>query len=76
MTNFNYKPMYATRKATESHIYAINEELEALGNVPGDVISYTHTRKIMDHLRELRTRMYVDLEYFDAIDRAMEEAVR
>ena len=72
----NYEPVCMTRKATESHIVAINEEISALCNIPGNVMSYTMTRDIVSHLGWLRTKLYVDLEYFDAIDRTMEEAVK
>lgn len=76
MTNFKYDTTCMSRKATESQIYAINDELEALANVPGDIMSYTVNRGIVKHLTALRTKLYIDLEYFDAIDLAMEQAVK
>lgn len=76
MTNFNYQPMYATRKATESHREAIEAQIGIIANLAGDQMSYVDAMNIMNHLRKLERRLGHDLKYFDAIDRAMEEAVR
>ena len=76
MKKFEYDTTCMTREATESQITAINEELEALANVPGDVMSYTVNRGIAKHLTTLRTKLYIDLEYFDAIDAALEQLLK
>ena len=76
MRNFNYSPTYLTREATESHIAAIDEEIRALTSVPGDALSYTTFGDIKNHLYVLKQKLVADLNYFDAIDRAMEEAVK
>ncbi len=76
MRNFNYSPTYATREATESHIREIRDEITAMSAVHDGTMGYTTSMSIIRHLQALRQNLENDLKYFDAIDRAMEEAVR
>ena len=76
MKNFNYSPTYATRKATESHIAEIRNEITAISSVHDGTMGYATSMSIIRHLQALRQNLEADLKYFDAIDRAMEEAVK
>lgn len=74
MRNFNYTTTYPTREATESHIAAIDREDRALFDIPDSALSYTTAMDIHRHLLVLKQKLVADLNYFNAIDRAMEEA--
>ena len=76
MTNFDYRTTFITREATECRIAQIIDQVRELALVPGDVLSYTTVREMMVNLTTLRCKLEADLKYFDAIDRAMEQAVR
>ena len=76
MTNFNYRPTYATRKATESHICEIRNEITAISSVHDGTMGYTTSMSVIRHLQVLKQKLEADLEYFDAIDAAMEQAVK
>jgi len=76
MRNFNYQPTYATRKATESHIREIRNEITAISSVHDVAMGYTTSMSIIRHLHALKQNLERDLKYFDAIDAAMEQAVK
>lgn len=76
MTKFNYKATFLTREATESRIEQIDRQIKELATVPGNVLSYTTVRDMANNLSELKSKLEADLKYFDAIDRAMAEAVK
>lgn len=72
----DYKPVKMNREQTEAKIKQINKQIEILGNVPDEVISYTDVREIMVNLQSLKRQLHRDLKYWDACDRAIEEAVK
>ena len=76
MTNFNYRPMELNRERTESRIEQINGQIEAISRIPGDVMNYTAVNELKINLQAMKRQLHRDLKYFDAIDRAMGEAVK
>ena len=79
MTNFNYKPIYPTRKMTEENLLAIDREMHGIIE-DGDVFHAVDKKGIGHgmymHLGKLAETLKADLKYFDAIDAAMEQAVK
>lgn len=52
---------YPTAKATKSAIAKLEKEIEAMANVPGDVIDYTTAVGIIKDLSRYKARLERDL---------------
>ena len=79
MGDFNYKPMYPTREMTEKELRRLDAEHKAL--ISDDDVFHAIEwagigHSLYMHVGHMIAALRRDLKYFDAIDRAMEEAVR
>ena len=80
MTTENRQTVYPSRYATEQHIAAIINERKALsGELYNDIdeqFGSEFGHMMFQHLGELLDILRDDLKHFDAIDAAMEQAVK
>lgn len=61
MARMRYFAEYPTASATESAIRELGIQIDAMANVPGDVIDYTTAMGIIGNLRRRMARLRKDL---------------